>query len=251
MALSDDTQNTGKFTPDEVNLDKLIYDNRERLKELKALNDTTAILKKGRNVEETLNEICHILPAAWQYPEDTAARIRFDDMEFTTPNFTETEWKQVQKFDTIDNAEGEIEIVYLKEFPVADEGPFLSEERSLILNISSLIEGWLNSIKGKEGRYITRERLKELAAINQTTRILRTGAPIEESLHEIWLMLRSAYQYPEFAVCRIKYGNIEHKSPNFAATKWCQQQVFETIDNQEGVIEIYYLKAFPQSFEGP
>ncbi len=251
MALSDDTQNTGKFTPDEVNLDKLIYDNRERLKELKALNDTTAILKKGRNVEETLNEICHILPAAWQYPEDTAARIRFDDMEFTTPNFTETEWKQVQKFDTIDNAEGEIEIVYLKEFPVADEGPFLSEERSLILNISSLIEGWLNSIKGKEGRYITRERLKELAAINQTTRILRTGAPIEESLHEICLMLPRAYQYPEFAVCRIKYGNIEHKSPNFAATKWCQQQVFETIDNQEGVIEIYYLKAFPQSFEGP
>ena len=172
-------------------------------------------------------------------------------MEFTSQGFLETQWKQEQKFETIDNLEGSIEVFYLREFPAADEGPFLKEERNLITNISSLIEGHLNSIKGKEGRYITRERLKELSAINQTTRILRAGKPVEEALHEICLMLPKAWQYPEFTACRIRYGNYELKTPNFLETQWCQKQVFETIDNQEGSIEIYYLKGFPASYEGP
>jgi hypothetical protein len=251
MALSDETDNTGKSGPDKINVEKLIYDNRERLKELGALNETTSIIKLGKPIGETLGAICQILPAAWQYPEHTVARIRFDEMEFTSKGFAESEWVQEQKFETIDSLEGSVEIFYLKDFPRADEGPFLAEERSLIVNICSLIEGYLNGIKGKEGRYITRERLKELAAINQTTRILRSGTPIEEALHEICLMLPKAWQFPEFAVCRIRYGNIEHKSMNYATTQWCQRQVFETIDNQEGFIEICYLKAFPQSYEGP
>lgn len=251
MALSEEPNDPGKAFPDQVNIEKLIRDNRERLKELAALNETTAILKKAKPIQDTLAEICQILPKAWQFPEQTVARIRFDEMEFVTKGFRETEWKQEQKFETIDNLFGTIEIYYLQEFPSEDEGPFLVEERSLVVNIASLIEGYLNGIKGKEGRYITRERLKELSAINQTTRILRAGTPVEDALHEISLMLPKAWQYPEFAVCRIKYGNIVHQSPTFRETQWCQRQVFETIDNMEGVVEIYYLKAFPQTFEGP
>jgi hypothetical protein len=251
MALSEEPNETGKAFPDQVNIEKLIRDNRERLKELAVLNETTAILKKARPIQDTLSEICQILPKAWQFPEQTVARIRFDEMEFVTKGFRETEWKQEQKFETIDNLFGTIEVFYLQEFPSEDEGPFLVEERSLVVNIASLIEGYLNGIKGKEGRYITRERLKELSAINQTTRILRAGTPVEDALHEICLMLPKAWQFPEFAVCRIQYGNIVHQSPTFRETQWCQRQVFETIDNIEGVIEVYYLKAFPQAFEGP
>jgi len=237
--------------PGSTNIEKLVYDNRERIKELTAINDTTVIIKSGRPISNTLEEICHILPRAWQYPEYTAARIRFEDMEFITPGFIETQWKQEQSFETIDNLSGTVEIYYLKEFPEKDEGPFLKEERDLILNIVSLIEGYLNGIKGREGKYITRERLKELSAINQTTSILRTGKPIEEALHQICLILPKAWQYPEFTVCRIKYGNIEIKSPGFKETQWFQKQTFETIDNLEGSIEVFYTKAFQSSYEGP
>jgi hypothetical protein len=236
---------------DLVDVEKLLYDTRERLKELSAINETTAIIKKNLPIQETLQEICQILPGAWQYPDDTVARLRFDEMEFVSRNFRETEWKQEQTFETIDNLSGTIEIFYLKDFPAIDEGPFLKEERSLIMNLSSLIEGYLNGVKGKEGRYVTRERLKELSAINQTTAILRTGKPIEEALHQIALILPKAWQYPEFTVSRIRYTNFEITSPGFRETQWSQKQTFETIDNQEGSIEIYYLKAFPPSYEGP
>jgi hypothetical protein len=234
-----------------IDLDRLVYDNRERLKELAALNATTTILKKNRPINETLYEVCQILPSAWQYPEQTVARLRYDEMEFTTPDFKETRWSQKQDFESIDGLSGTIEIFYTKEFPILDEGPFLKEERNLIMNISSLIEGFLNGVKGREGRYITKERLKELAAINQTTNILRAGKPVEEALHQICMILPSAWQFPEFAVCRLRYGSIEIKSQNFSETQWCQRQLFETIDNQVGSIEIFYLKAFPMAFEGP
>lgn len=236
---------------DSVDVEKLIYDTRERLKELSAINETTSIIKKNQPIQETLQEITQILPRAWQYPEDTVARLRFDEMEFVSHNFRETDWKQDQQFETIDNLSGTIEIFYLKEFPAMDEGPFMKEERSLIMNLASLIEGYLNGVKGKEGRYVTRERLKELSAINQTTAILRTGKPIEEALHQIALILPKAWQYPEFTVCRIRYSSFEIASPGFRETQWSQKQTFDTIDNQEGSIEIYYLKAFPPSFEGP
>ncbi|MCX6243660.1 MAG: pyruvate, phosphate dikinase [Bacteroidetes bacterium] len=234
-----------------VDVEKLLYDTRERLKELTAINETTTIIKRNLPIQETLQAICQILPNAWQYPEDTVARIRFDEMECTTRNFAETEWKQEQSFETIDNLTGIIEIFYLKEFPQIDEGPFMKEERSLINNLGSLIEGYLNGVKGKEGRYVTRERLKELSAINQTTAILRTGKPIEESLHQIALVLPKAWQYPEFTVSRIRYSNFVITSPGFRETQWSQKQAFDTIDTQEGSIEIFYLKAFPPSYEGP
>ena len=251
--MQDLPKNTNQDHPGNgsANFDKLVYITRERIKELTAINDTAAIIKSGRPIPDILEGICHILPRAWQYPEYTVARIRFDDMEFTSTGFVETQWKQEQNFETIDNLSGSVEIFYLKEFPEKDEGPFLKEEKDLIINIVILIEGYLNGIKGREGKYITRERLKELSALNQTMSILRSGKSIEEALHQISLVLPKAWQYPEFTVCRIKYGSIEIKSTGFKETQWSQKQIFETIDNLEGSIEVFYTKTFPTSYEGP
>ena len=252
MQISDKNQKATDPAGPSVDLDKLAYENRERLKELAAINSTTSIIKQSKPVSDTLFEICQVLPAAWQYPDSTVARIRFQNMVFTSPNFTETEWKQEQPLETIDNEHGLIEIYYLKEFPVIDEGPFMKEERNLILNLASLIEGYLNGVKGKEGRFVTRERLKELAAINQTTSILRTGRPIEEALHQICLILPRAWQFPEFTVCRNKYGKLEFSTPGFKETQLVPENNFlKRSINQEGSIEIYYTKAFQQANEGP
>ncbi len=129
---------------------KLLAENKERLKELAAINRTTSIIKEGRTVEGTLRQICLILPDAWQYPQYTVSRIKFGQMEFTSVGFEETPWLQSQEFVTIDGERGTIDIFYSREFPEEFEGPFLKEERDLILNISNLIVGYLNSIKGKD-----------------------------------------------------------------------------------------------------
>lgn len=128
---------------------RLLYEKTERLKELEAINRTTDILKQEKTVDELLQKVCDILPPAWQYPESTVVRICYSGNEYMSSGFKETEWSQKKGFYTLDDKEGSIEVFYLKEFPVCDEGPFLKEERNLINNIASLINGALNTIIGK------------------------------------------------------------------------------------------------------
>ena len=146
------TSHESNFQPNlEISQDlkNLIFENRERLKELSAINQTTKILKEGKPIEETLQQICMILPKAWQYPESTVARIIFDKKEFKTSDFIETPWIQKQNFETIDYIKGSIEVYYLKKFNDFDEGPFLKEERHLIDNLSTILVNYLNSLKAK------------------------------------------------------------------------------------------------------
>ena len=129
-------------------LQELKAEYRERLKELECINKTTNILKEGKSIEETLQHIVLILPEAWQYPDQTVARIRYGEMEFKSPGFVRSNWAQKQEFETIDNQKGYIEVCYLKPFEEADEGPFLKEERDLIINLSNLISGYIDKLKG-------------------------------------------------------------------------------------------------------
>jgi hypothetical protein len=129
---------------------KLMHEQQERLKELACINQTTAILKAEKPVDETLQQIVLLLPGAWQYPDYTVARIRYNKKSFVTSNFSETGWRMYQEFTTIDGQKGSLEVMYTMEFQMEDEGPFLKEERDLIQNISSLISGYINSQKARE-----------------------------------------------------------------------------------------------------
>jgi hypothetical protein len=129
--------------------EQLRAENLERLKELATLNRTTQIIRENKGPEETLKHICMILPDGWQYPAFTGARIIFGKDVYLSPNFALTPWRQSQEFEVIDGKRGSIEICYTKEFPVCDEGPFLEEERDLLLNLASMISGYLNLLTGK------------------------------------------------------------------------------------------------------
>ncbi|MCB9014105.1 MAG: pyruvate, phosphate dikinase [Bacteroidales bacterium] len=131
-------------------IQKLLAEKKERLKELSCINQTTQIIKEGRAIEETLRRITFILPKAWQFPDHCVARIRYGEYECTTNTFRETAFCQSQGFKTIDNIPGSIEIYYLKDFPEADEGPFLKEERNLINNLASIIANYLNTIEARK-----------------------------------------------------------------------------------------------------
>ena len=131
------------------NYQQLRAENIERLKELAAINRTTQILKEAKTTEEALRQVCMILPPAWQYPQFAAARISYDNKEYLSGSFEATKWVQRQKFETIDNKVGYIEIYYLRKFPELDEGPFLLEERHLIDNLANMITGYINSALAK------------------------------------------------------------------------------------------------------
>ncbi|MBS0010120.1 MAG: hypothetical protein KFF49_01835, partial [Bacteroidales bacterium] len=129
---------------------QLLHDQKERLKELACINRTTAILKEGKSIDETLQKVVHTLPPAWQYPEYTVARITYGTRIFMTTDFEETKWVLRQEFNTINNTKGSLEVFYTREFEKRDYGPFLEEEKDLIENLASLLTGFINSIHARE-----------------------------------------------------------------------------------------------------
>ena len=145
--LLDQMEDNNQISPE---YHRLMHEQHERLKELGCINQTTYILKEGKPIEETLQQIVLLLPAAWQYPKYTVARITYLGNSFETPGFQQTNWTMRQEFNTIDNENGFIEICYTKEFNREDEGPFLKEERDLIQNIAGLITGYINSAKARD-----------------------------------------------------------------------------------------------------
>jgi len=238
-------------TQSKKDLEKLAIENRERVKELETINKTRDLFKKEKPLDESLQNLVSILPDGWQFPVETVARIIFDGSKYVSPYFKESPWVQKQIFETIDQRKGSIEIFYLSEFPEIDEGPFLKEERNLINNIASLLEGFIHKIHSKESSHITIERLKELACINTTTSILQQGKPIDETLQQVVLILPRAWQYPLFTAAKITYGDKVFSTPNLEETQWSQKQSFQTIDGKNGSVEVIYLKSFPNLDEGP
>jgi hypothetical protein len=128
----------------------LQYQNRERLKELNVINQTSAIIAKEKSIDDTLRAICNVIPDSWQYPEHTAVRITYEGRVYASKGYKETVWRQKENFVTVDSKKGAIEVVYLVPLPDEHEGPFLKEERQLLINLSKLVCGYLNSHKGRE-----------------------------------------------------------------------------------------------------
>lgn len=234
-----------------IQLESLTSHMDERNKELKSINRATEILQRNTSLEELLQEICLFLPEAMQHPEHTVARIKYGNKSFTSPTFSETTWKLQQTFGTPDSINGTIEIFYLIEFPEAGEGPFLTEERNLIDNLAALISGSVSKKALGELLIKNTERLKELAGINRTTEILRSGKSLEESLRIICSILPDAWQFPEHTAARITYDKSIFTSAGFRETHWKMIQGFEAQGRKKGSIEIFYLKEFPEAEEGP
>ena len=134
---------------DQKELSKLLAENKERLKELSCINQTSAIIKEGKSIEETLQKIVLLMPKAWQNSDYTVSRIQYGGINYVSPGFNETDWGQKQTFQAIDGEEGSVEVFYTKEFPKLFDGPFLKEERDLINNLANLIVGYINSLKAK------------------------------------------------------------------------------------------------------
>ncbi len=70
-----------------------------------------------------------------------------------------------QEFNTIDDEKGIVQVYYTQEFRTEYEGPFLKEERDLILNIANLITGYINSSKARDiilGRQVPGEDIEDV-----------------------------------------------------------------------------------------
>ncbi|MCX5795913.1 MAG: sensor histidine kinase [Elusimicrobia bacterium] len=130
---------------------------QERVKELAA----TMLQDDAQDIAALLREVVAMLPSAWQYPASASARIRLDQQEFRAPDFEATPWRQSAAFVTSDGRRGLIEVVYLKEFPQAAEGPFLAEERKLIDFLAEMFRGFMDRKIARQALVASRDSYQE------------------------------------------------------------------------------------------
>jgi signal transduction histidine kinase len=109
----------------------------ERVKELNCLYGLSRLFEnQDLSIEAILQGVIDLVPPAWQYPEISCARIRLKNKEFRSVNFQTAVWSQKQDIMVNHKRFGSIEVYYREERPQFDEGPFLKEERSLLLVIA-------------------------------------------------------------------------------------------------------------------
>jgi signal transduction histidine kinase len=163
---------------------RLLWALRERIKELTALHSAARFLLDTRKDPAlVLSELTGLLPPAWQYPEQTEARIRYGDLEARTPGFRETPWRQAADFKTDDGRSGLIEVVYVEPKPLSYEGPFLKEERALIQSLAQMLESYFQRRTAEDRLVRARDRL-ELEVQDRTAELVRANESLRAEVEE-------------------------------------------------------------------
>jgi PAS domain S-box-containing protein len=142
---------------------RLTHDLGERVKELTALHRTAELLQADRPFDAALlADLAMLLPAAFQYPEVTEARVSYAGLEARTPGWRESPWQLTASFTTSAGLRGEIALVYREERPPEVEGPFLAEERHLLDSIVDMLVAHLERYRAERMLRDSEERFRQL-----------------------------------------------------------------------------------------
>ncbi len=133
-------------------IDRLVYELKERAKELNCLYEVQALLNNPQiHLDDVFRGIIKAIPPGWQYPDICQAKIRYGGKIYQTPDYEDTPWIQCAEILIQENVQGEICVSYTEEKPEIHEGPFLREERRLI-----------NTIADQLGNYLLSRRLRDV-----------------------------------------------------------------------------------------
>jgi signal transduction histidine kinase len=147
------------------------YALNERVKELTCLYGISKILEiPDISLEEILERIVDLLPAAWQYPEITHGRITLDGRSYGTTVIPER-WSGLCADIVVHGAtRGMLEVSYSEDRPELDQGPFLEEERALIEVVATQVAQIIERRQAEEDRARLQRQLRHadrLATIGQ------------------------------------------------------------------------------------
>jgi hypothetical protein len=119
--------------PHDAPVDRIIETLEERAKELNCLYRVHAIISRSDvSLPEICRDLVEAIPTGWQYPAACWARITLDGAVYEPPRAQETPWVQRSDVRVQDEVVGMVEVLYTRQLPNADEGPFLKEERKLL-----------------------------------------------------------------------------------------------------------------------
>ncbi|MFH0778098.1 MAG: PAS domain-containing sensor histidine kinase, partial [Candidatus Eisenbacteria bacterium] len=153
----------------ELALRERTYCLQERINELRCLHKVTRLTANVcEPLENVVQAAAEAMREAWQYPDITCARIALGRREYATPNWRETDWTQSAAIVTNEDRVGTVAVAYLEERPVADEGPFLKEERELIEGIARLLGDFIQRRRAEVAVRKERDRAQQYLDIAGT-----------------------------------------------------------------------------------
>jgi PAS domain S-box-containing protein len=136
---------------------RLLHDMNERIKEQTCMHEVSRSILLRETLEEIFRDVASLIPAGRHHEEGARGKIVFEGREFVAEAFEETEWKQVSEIVVDGKTCGRVEVYYLQAYPVAEEGPFLKEERRLLDAIA-------HSLGGAVARRRAEQKMQDYAA---------------------------------------------------------------------------------------
>jgi hypothetical protein len=123
---------------------------KEREKELNTLYRIDELLYvQDLSADAIFSGLTDLIPVGWQYSSICEVKISFENQEWQSEDFRETEWMQRADIVIDNNISGEIAISYLQLIREFNGTQFLPEEQKL-----------LNTIADRVGNYIFQQRLR-------------------------------------------------------------------------------------------
>jgi len=122
------------------------YDLNERVKELHCLQAIDELLTlPGISFSEVFLKTIQLIRQGMQFPDITACRVRYDDQEWQSENFIETEWSM--KTDLVIHGEkrGFLEVCYIREIAHHNANPFFKEEIFLHQTIARHLDKFIQA----------------------------------------------------------------------------------------------------------
>jgi len=117
---------------------------KERAKELECLYKIeNSMLDPEADISKVCQGIIDAIPPGWQYPDICQAKIQVYGDTYKTPNFKETPWVQSADIRVAGEKVGSLNVYYIEEMPVEDDGPFLKEEKRLVETIVDRLGGFI------------------------------------------------------------------------------------------------------------
>ena len=173
----------------------------ERVKELTCLYGITQIAGRPElTVAQIVEGVVRVLPAAWQYPEITVARIVLDGRAYASPGFHVGGASQTTAIVANRVERGFVEVAYARHKPKIDEGPFLKEERSLIDAIARQLALII------ERRDAAAERAKLEEQLRHADRLATIGQLATGVAHELNEPLGNVLGFAQLATKAINAG---------------------------------------------
>jgi uncharacterized protein YeeX (DUF496 family) len=199
---------------------------KERIKELGCLYGVSNIIEKhNSDYKKILQGIVDLLPAAWQYPEITCAKIILNIEEFKTDNYKDMPWKQIAEIKIEHQRIGLIEIAYTQDMPELDEGPFAKEERLLINALAERIGKAVKRIRAEEELGIEKIALENknialkevLKKVHEEKReiAMRVQANVDKIIMPIFSLLEKNANSNDVSVLKLLKKNLEEITSPF------------------------------------